>query len=71
MRLTIHERFALLQVLPKAGNLATIKIVRELREVLSFDEREHALLGFYESTEPSGEKVVNWRSGFEDGDKPP
>ena len=71
MRLTIRERFTLLQALPRTGNLATIKIVRELREVLSFDEREHALLGFYESAAPNGELVVNWRSGFDDGDKPP
>lgn len=42
MTLTIKERFILLHVLPKEGNLTTLRIVRELRESLSFSEKEHA-----------------------------
>lgn len=36
----------LLQLLPVSGNLTTIRIVRELRESLSFNEDEHEVLRF-------------------------
>jgi len=38
--LTILERLLLLNILPPAGDLVTIKIVRHLRESLSFTEQE-------------------------------
>ena len=37
----VHERLVLLNILPPEGNLATIRIVREMREALSFSEAEH------------------------------
>jgi len=40
MKLTVFERLILLNILPKEGNFVTLKIVRELREGLSFDEKE-------------------------------
>lgn len=40
MDLTIMERLTLLSVLPEQGNLATLRIVRKLREDLSFTESE-------------------------------
>jgi hypothetical protein len=40
MELTIMERLALLQILPQQGNVATLRIVRKLREDLSFTEDE-------------------------------
>ena len=40
MDLTIMERLTLLSVLPEQGNLATLRIVRKLREDLSFTEKE-------------------------------
>lgn len=40
MKLNVLERLALLSVLPKEGNFATLKIVRKLREDLSFSEEE-------------------------------
>ena len=40
MDLTIMERLTLLSVLPETGNLATLLIVRSLRENLSFSEEE-------------------------------
>ncbi len=41
MKLNVQERLALLNTLPKEGDFTTLKIVRELRENLSFSEQEH------------------------------
>ena len=40
MELNILERFMLLQLLPKEGNFVTLKIVRDLQEVLAPTEEE-------------------------------
>ena len=40
MKLTVLERIALLGILPAEGNFVTLKIVRKLRESLSFEEDE-------------------------------
>jgi hypothetical protein len=40
MKLTVIERISLLGVLPTEGNFVTLKIVRQLREALSFTESE-------------------------------
>lgn len=53
--LTVKDRLLLLESLPKEGNLTTIRIVRELREQLSFSEEETAALGFQYA-----ENLVNW-----------
>lgn len=42
MPLTVKDRLVLLNILPETGDLTTIRIVRELREALSFSEAEHA-----------------------------
>ena len=39
--LSVKARLVLLGILPPEGNLTTIRIVRELREGLSFSEGEH------------------------------
>ena len=41
MELMVKERLQLLSVLPPAGDITTVRIVRELRESLSFTEAEH------------------------------
>lgn len=46
MKLSPMERLTLLSILPKEGNFLTLKIVRKLREDLSFDEKEHQILKF-------------------------
>ena len=46
MEFTVLERLVLLNVLPKEGNFTTLKLVRQLREALSFDELEHKKLNF-------------------------
>ncbi|MFH1605036.1 MAG: hypothetical protein ABIH03_14150 [Pseudomonadota bacterium] len=44
--LSVKSRLMLLGILPAEGNLTTIRIVRELREGLSFSETEHKQLKF-------------------------
>jgi len=46
MVLNTLERLMLLGVLPKEGDFTTLKIVRELRESLSFNEEEYKRLEF-------------------------
>ena len=41
MKFNVSARLRLLGILPEQGNLLTLKIVRELREALSFSEKEH------------------------------
>ena len=40
MKLSVRERLVLLSVLPQEGNFITLKVVRKLREGLSFSEEE-------------------------------
>ncbi len=40
MKLTIAERIKLLEALPPQGDILTLKILRKLRETLSFSEQE-------------------------------
>ena len=46
MELSVLERLILLNSLPAQGDITTIKIVRKLREDLSFSEAEHKALNF-------------------------
>jgi hypothetical protein len=52
MRLTVSERLLLLSILPGQGDLLTVRIVRQLRDALSFSEKEHKELQFKRSGEP-------------------
>jgi hypothetical protein len=55
MTLTIKERLLLLSVLPEKGDIVSIRIVRQLRESLSFSEEDHARLGI-----KSADGIVQW-----------
>jgi hypothetical protein len=46
MELSVFDRLILLKILPEEGDFTTLKIVRSLREDLSFSEEEHAALAF-------------------------
>ena len=46
VKLSVVDRVCLLGVLPKEGDFATLKLVRKLRESLSFSEEENKLLNF-------------------------
>src|SRR3990167_4165132 len=51
MQLLVQERIALLGLLPQQGDFATLKILRVLREELSFSSEEHELLEFVDTAE--------------------
>lgn len=51
MELSVWERFKLLQILPEKGDFVTLKIVRKLREDLSFSEEEQAAYQFKQDGE--------------------
>lgn len=51
---SVIERILLLSVLPREGNFQTLKILRELRENLSFSETENAALQFREQKSDDG-----------------
>lgn len=44
MKLEVGERLVLLSILPVEGDFTTLKIVRKLRESMSFSEEEHKAL---------------------------
>lgn len=46
MEFTVKERMVLLYILPKEGDYKTLKILRVLREELSFSEEENKKLNF-------------------------
>ncbi len=51
MKLGTYERLILLNILPHEGEFTTLKIVRKLRESLSFSEAEHKALQFKQKGE--------------------
>ena len=46
MKLEVYERIVLLNILPQEGDFTTLKLVRKLRESLSFSEKEIADIDF-------------------------
>lgn len=46
MEFSVSDRLWLLQILPKEGNLTTLRLVRAFREDLSFLAEEHEVLKF-------------------------
>ena len=68
MKLTVFERITLLGVLPEHGNFVTLKIIRQLREALSFTEQELASLELKQdgdlvtwnpaAAEPGGSEII-------------
>jgi len=61
MKLTVLERIILLGVLPAEGNFLTLKIVRKLREALSFTEDEHKTLEITQNGD-----TIRWKGENED-----
>jgi hypothetical protein len=60
MELGIWERLRLLEVLPSQGDFVTLKIVRRLREDLSFSEEEIAEYEFHKD----GNRII-WKAGID------
>lgn len=51
MKLTVIERLLALSLLPTEGDFTTIKLIRQAREALSFNEEEHKKLQFRQEGE--------------------
>lgn len=56
MKLNVRERLILLRILPKEGNALTLKVLRLLREDLSFSDEDLTELEF---KEPGEEYIEN------------
>ena len=50
VKLTVKQRIHLLNILPDKGNITMIKMLRVLREALSFDEKENKVLSLKQHT---------------------
>jgi hypothetical protein len=62
MKLEVHERIALLQLLPTEGDYAGLKSIRRAKEMISFNKEE---MDFYEltvGTNAKGESITNWNA---------
>ncbi len=68
MKLNVRERYTLLQSLPATGTLTTIKIVRELREELSFSEEEIEKYEITETPLDNGQVRTSWNNQGEPKD---
>ena len=56
MKLNVMERMALLNILPPEGSITVMKLLRVLREDLSFNEKEHAALQFKQEND-----MIQWK----------
>jgi hypothetical protein len=61
MNLNTLERLVLSRIVPKEGDITTLRIIRDLRAALSFSEEEHAALQF--SNLPDGR--LQWKRDCE------
>jgi hypothetical protein len=62
MKLEVHERIALLQILPKEGDYAALKTLRRAREMLSFTPEEIQLYEITSGIGPDGKPQTSWNS---------
>jgi hypothetical protein len=56
MELSVFERLVLLNILPKEGNVVTVRIIHDLRNRLGFTEEELEKIQF-----TSNEKGTSWK----------
>ena len=61
MKLSVGDRLILLGVIPQQGDFTTLKIVRNMRDELSFSEEEHKILKIRQEGE-----MMFWEEGLED-----
>lgn len=59
--LNVFERINLLSILPREGDFTTLKLIRKVREDLSFSEEEHKLFQF--KNLPDGRVTWNAKAG--------
>ena len=51
MKLSVGDRLILLGIIPQQGDFTTLKIIRNMRDELSFSEEEHEKLKFRQEAE--------------------
>lgn len=60
MKLSVYDRLLLLGLLPQTGSYLNLKLIRKVREALSFTEQEHKALDFKERKDAKGETDISW-----------
>ena len=60
VKLSLKERFKLIEIIPQEGDITTIKTIRVLREELSPTEEEQEKFDMKVSQNESGSIVVTW-----------
>ena len=62
MKLEVHERLALLTLLPNEGDYAALKTIRRAREMISFTPGEMEFYEIKSVTGPDGRPQTQWSS---------
>jgi hypothetical protein len=62
MKLEVHERLALLNILPKEGDYAALKTIRRNREGISFTPEEIAFYELVSQPNAAGTMQTTWNS---------
>jgi hypothetical protein len=60
MKLEVHERIAVMQLLPKEGGYAALKTIRRAREMISFSPEEILFYEITSGTGADGQAFTNW-----------
>ena len=60
MILAVHERLALLNMLPSEGGYEELQTIRRTREMLSFDQDESKSINLRNEKDAMGNPVVQW-----------
>lgn len=61
MLLSTADRLVLLSILPQEGNITDLKIIRKIKDDLSFDEADHKICNFRNEDDQ-----VKWDAGLPD-----
>ena len=62
MKLEVHERLALLQLLPASGDYAALKTIRRAKEMITFTPKELEFYGIKPGVGPDGKPTTAWNS---------
>ena len=66
MKLSISERYVLLDILPKEGSFVTLKQVKAIRDALAFTDDEVDKFELKETNLPGGQTTIRWNVAKEE-----
>lgn len=66
MKLTIKDRYILLQLLPQTGTFSTIRAVDKVRKALAPSPEEVKEYKIHDAVTPDGKPTVNWDKELDD-----